>query len=267
LTAETQARNGVLRENLKAAVRRGDIADCRRWIALGADIDEIEEWEDGWGTLLHKAAARGMKRYCETLLKAGANWNVRMITGGTALHTAAGWSNAEVCEVLIKNGVNIEARDYDGNTALHSAVGPGSRVAVTSALLLRYGAHVSAKNDEGELPLHIAAAVDNVDVCRIPVAAGANPGEAPSESQLLTPFQTSVFKGALSSIEYLVLECGQDPLQLTTSGKSMLDLSVEGLKPREASELISALQVEWTVRGAIPEAADVPTRSRGNFSL
>ena len=76
-----------------------------------------------WPPLLY--VSRGDKgehpEKVRTLLKHGANVNMRGPKGATALHVAAKAGFVKVIEVLVENGADVHARRDDGLTALEVA--------------------------------------------------------------------------------------------------------------------------------------------------
>jgi ankyrin repeat protein len=253
----------ALREGLSAGARRGDLEQCRKWIARGARIDEL----DGWGSLLHNAIQSDDERKVVTLLAVGADVEAEMRKGGTALHAAAAWGRSRICSILLAAGARIDAPSSgDGETALHKASG-AAETKDTLAVLLKGGANVHAHDNDGMLPLHHATEFDNVAACRLLVAAGANPAEPPVAPAELTPFQSAVHYGAVDAVAYFVADCGQDPNQLTGSGKTMFELAREGSEPRVMRELLAVLQTEWAVRGALSNVPAAPQRGRDTLAL
>ena len=74
----------------------------------------------------------------------------------TALHWAARFNpDPEVSALLIRLGAVLDARDDDGATPLHYAAGFNPNREVT-ALLLRSGASIDAKDVVNKTPLHYA---------------------------------------------------------------------------------------------------------------
>lgn len=68
----------------------------------------------------------------------------------------------ETFEHLHSLGVGMSETDNDGNTPLHIAAAT-NRVDMARPLVFRY-ANVIAKNERGDTPLHVAVASNSVDV-------------------------------------------------------------------------------------------------------
>ena len=95
---------------LVGAARTGDIEAIKRYIAEGADVNEMrfEMPPLAWAVMMGHAAA------AELLLKHGADINGRNGDGNTALHLAVFLGHAETAELLIKNGADINTKNGDG---------------------------------------------------------------------------------------------------------------------------------------------------------
>ena len=72
----------------------------------------------------------------------------------TPLHVAAALGNAETVTTLLKAGADIESRDNDGATPLHVAAALGNADGITA--VLKAGANGKARNDDGNTPFDLA---------------------------------------------------------------------------------------------------------------
>lgn len=113
-------------DNLWGAARTGDLDGIKRYLAEGADINELSEQTQlsplSWATLM------GKKEAAELLLQLGANVNVRQEDGGTPLHIAAFLGRAELAELLIKEGADVNAKNRGGDTPASGLYAPWSMV-------------------------------------------------------------------------------------------------------------------------------------------
>ncbi len=120
---------------------------------------------------LIEAARKGRQQTVARRLAAGANPNdSRMST--TVLMFAAKDGQAGIVSDLLKAGAKLDVKDNDGDTALmYAAI--DDRADVVRALL-NAGADVNSKNLNGDTPLLAASARGRVDVVRLLLAAGAD---------------------------------------------------------------------------------------------
>lgn len=134
--------------------RTPDLLNLRYCIkAYGLELIDLEFR----GTPLHIAALFSSEPTMITLMvDEGADIHARgKMRGMTPLHAAASNGNIESVEVLLRLGANIEARDDNGNTPLHSAAHFSHSHAVVE-VLLRAGADIEARNGKGLTPLLVA---------------------------------------------------------------------------------------------------------------
>ena len=146
-------------------------------VLLGSGAAVDAKGNDGW-TPLHYASVRNDSKTAELLLGSGAAVDAKDEYGRTPLHLAVEYANPSVADVLLGSGATVDAKDNDGDTPLHyvakwklstyyqltASEEKSKRVAGAAydveELLLRSGASVDAKNDNGETPLHYAAEYD-----------------------------------------------------------------------------------------------------------
>ena len=83
---------------------------------------------------------------------------------GTKCYAAvcAAWANAEV---LLKSGADINAKAENGLTPLHDAA--SANAGATSEVLLQNGAAVNAKVENGTTPLHLAALANAYETAEV----------------------------------------------------------------------------------------------------
>jgi ankyrin repeat protein len=133
------------------AIERECTVAVNALLKRGADVN-ISCGDD---TPLHKAVVKGLKDVVESLLKAGADPNVRDNNyGGTPLHAAASKCSVDVTSDLLRHGADPNARDIFGKTPLHVAAENGCAEVVR--LLLEYGADPEIRDNRGDTALQIA---------------------------------------------------------------------------------------------------------------
>ena len=156
---------------LYAAAKQGHVDKAAAALDRCADADT--KYLSG-STALHKAAQAGHTRIVELLLEAGADANAKSSVAGypghTAMHFAADQGHSEVVRALLKAKLEIDAVAA-GHTALLRAARKGHTDVMR--LLVKAGAAVNTKGPFNWSPLHIAAAVDNVEGIDMLLTAGA----------------------------------------------------------------------------------------------
>ncbi len=156
----------ALAGGLHGAVKARDLATVKWLIEDGADVNELDYWDDR--TPLHFASAgsdAGIAGFeiAALLIKNGADVNAKGGTGrvreGTPLHVATIYGNGDIVELLIKNGADVNAKTEYGYTPLHLFAQSADEVQTYKmmALLIENGADVNAKNKYGWTPLHLVA--------------------------------------------------------------------------------------------------------------
>jgi ankyrin repeat protein len=192
-------------------------------------------------TPLHYGAASGSLDCVRFLLREGADVNSCPEHGMTPLHYAAKSPNArEIIEVLVQAGAQVDAAASNGESALFGAVESDDKDAV--AALLRAGASVTLRNQYNETVLHTAAYSSSLSLLQTLVDAGADmTAQSTSNSTILhraaeagrvetvawilqhthlpaddansygwTPLHFAAAKDHLSTVKFLVEECGAD---------------------------------------------------------
>jgi ankyrin repeat protein len=126
------------------------------------DVDINDGGQSGY-TLLHWAMATSNVTAARFLLSKGANPNVADRNGATPLHVAACCaSTTDVIKLILETKkVDINVRDKNGQTALLYAV-RGNRVDNVD-YLLENGADPAIHDENGDTPVHLAAAAVNKD--------------------------------------------------------------------------------------------------------
>ena len=124
---------------------------------------------------LQEACLMGDMDNVVQLVKRGVDINVADSAGRTALMFSAFNGHAEIVRLLLDSGAGIEPLDSTGRTALiYASTGPFPE---TVELLLRRKASVNiADNDEHFTALMYAAAEGHLDVVKILMDHGADPG-------------------------------------------------------------------------------------------
>ena len=150
------------------AAGAGDVAEVRRLIAEGADINEIERVG---GMPLHAAALKGRLEVAEVLIAEGASIDEPAgILRATPLHMAAIGGNRDVAALLLAKGADINAHDATLITPLHWAAESGNMA--VAELLIASGADLNARNQNNTTAIDKAGWEGHFDIVDLLVASG-----------------------------------------------------------------------------------------------
>jgi uncharacterized protein len=190
-------------EDMEEALIRRDSPVVIDLIKRGVDVNSVDRNGD---TLLAQSVRRDLPDLFDYLLQRRARLNVRNRNGETALSLAAylgkmayvqrlvgagaevnfyGWSplayaawngHAEIAGYLIKHGAEVDAKTENGSTALFFAARFGHADVVK--LLLANKADPTIANDAGDTAVDWAVKSGNTDVEDILRAAGGRSGKS-----------------------------------------------------------------------------------------
>ena len=118
------------------------------------------------------------------------------------LHHAAYVGDVTAIRQLVGDGAALETRDSAGRTALHLAAFQSHDVAV--ATLAKAGANVDAFEDQDYDIISIAAVADDVEMVRLALALGGNPGNV---TRVRTHYshQMTAAARAIAAMKFLML--------------------------------------------------------------
>jgi len=121
----------------------------------GADIHVRDNWNR---TLLLPASADGLVDTVRWLLNHGIDVNSPGYDGWFALHEAVNSRHFQVAQILLEHKADVNARNDRGEVPLHLVACPpgyGDRLLIPMMeLLLGHGADVNARDNEGSTPLY-----------------------------------------------------------------------------------------------------------------
>jgi len=132
-----------------------DLAACRRLCKQGVSADSLDLY--GSSALIN-ATQRQCIPIVRLLLRHGADVNLSWSSGITPLDISL-WNegkNYALVKTLLKAGASVHLKNDDGWTVLHWAASSRSPVSILR-LLIRAGADVNAVNEEGRSPLMLSA--------------------------------------------------------------------------------------------------------------
>ncbi|XP_046663670.1 LOW QUALITY PROTEIN: serine/threonine-protein phosphatase 6 regulatory ankyrin repeat subunit A [Homalodisca vitripennis] len=159
----TEAQKALNRQNavgwtpLLIACHQGHMEMVTTLLANHARVDVFDN--EG-RSALHLAADQGYLQVCDALLTNKAFINSKSRVGKTALHLAATKGFANLCKFLIQDhNATIDVLTLRKQTPLHLAAAAGQLE--VCRLLLELGASIDATDDQGQKPIHAAAAQNN----------------------------------------------------------------------------------------------------------
>ena len=162
----------------------------------------------------------------EAILRQPRDPNV-MSKGRTALHyVARGKYGGPNCRLLLEAWADANTRADDGNTPLHDAAALGNLE--VAHILLKSGADKDARTASGLTPLHAAAKAGSLDVLRLLVDFGANHKAVTDSGQ--TPLHQASVLGREKCAHFL-LDCKADIEAATSAGRRPLHLVAAGNMP------------------------------------
>ena len=176
----------ALVSDAQRAIKGNDKAALRDAIRRGVDVNGMIACHnqtigvDGSFPLLSYAASMGLAGMCEILLAAGADANIGSTDDDSvSLHDAAFNGNTACLRLLLRAGADVDARANDGATPLHSASSDGRVHA--AKLLIAAGANLEARTRQGSTPLRVAIFSGHREVALTLLRAGAPITALPAE--------------------------------------------------------------------------------------
>ena len=167
--ARVNARNEQGYTPLLAAAYCGHPEVCE--VLLKKGKANVKETTDGFTPLL-AAAQCGHTKVCELLLANGSDLKEKSpITLYTVLHEAAGRGHDSLLQLLLAHkAVDVNSRERGDGTPLHCASQEGHLASVVA--LLQAGADPMLPQDDGALPIHLAAGDNHHEVVKILIKQG-----------------------------------------------------------------------------------------------
>ena len=146
-----KARNGCSPINYKYFPHCDNSAAVKILYENGADIDSRKN--DGETALL-MASKTSSVQLVKALIECGADTNVSDNNGATALEHAIRYDNSKIVKLLLLHGADPNTLTVNNKaTLLHDAIAHGANVDIIESLI-KYGAYVNKRNQDGESPLH-----------------------------------------------------------------------------------------------------------------
>ncbi|KAF9776353.1 hypothetical protein IL306_005491 [Fusarium sp. DS 682] len=159
------------RTTLSAAAWRGDASSVRTLLAYGASPNICTPTEI---SPLHRAIEGRTYECVRLLIEHGADVNHENKRGRLPLHYSCRIADeGEMCWLLLQSGADVDAEDHGASRAIHEAV--VHRKLPQLKMLLEHGAETDCLTKDGEFPLKLAVARNNIDMVQALLGAGANP--------------------------------------------------------------------------------------------
>jgi hypothetical protein len=205
-----------------AAARDADIAEVRRLIAAGSDVNAVDP--DGTSPLLW-AAHQADAELVSLLLEAKADPNAANAFGVTPLLEAARLGDTATINALLDGGADLAAATREGETPLMAAARAGSASAV--ALLADRGADVNATESLwDQTALMWAAAEGHLDVVDVLLDKGADPNRKARASELSTrSTRTDYPSGGFTALMWAVRDGNEAVARRLVEGGADLNLT------------------------------------------
>jgi ankyrin repeat protein len=167
-------------------------------------------------------------RVAETLLKHGANVDIRGLAEQTPLHEAIE-SCVGMVQSLLNKGADVNCRNDDLHTPLHLAVYYGELK--VARVLVEHKADVNSQNKEGKTPMHVLlgnSSCDNddiLDLARLLLEHGADVNAR--QKYGCTSLHYAAFKGRVEVAQFL-LDHGAKANMETENGETALHIVSRG---------------------------------------
>ena len=118
--SDKKAEPPQLRGKLEVAIFSGNLAEFKRLVESGADVNALSE--DG-GSLLSSAGFHGRLEHARFLLQNGAKPTGRNRDGNTPLHVAAFMGRSEIVKLLLSKGAKTSLRNKKGESSIDTVSG------------------------------------------------------------------------------------------------------------------------------------------------
>lgn len=185
------ARATVLAASLEQASQREHRISALCWAAHLGSIELAQILLDnGAGTDINTRMGRsgltaliyGVESHSlgmvQSLLRAGADMNMKDSEGNSAFHAAV-WTGIDaLIKLFLDRGANINQQNYYGSTALHIATlrhrshNPPEAMLLAIRLLVDNGADTAITNSQGQTALHLATSCSDIGVVRLLLRSG-----------------------------------------------------------------------------------------------
>eukprot|EP01018_Ginkgo_biloba_P011064 Gb_27687 [translate_table: standard] len=232
---------------LSLAAEEADAQVVQKLLECGAQRLETDDQKK---TALHRCAANEygnegqVLRSAKVLLENFSNREELVeacdAEGCTALHIASSSGRPLVCELLLRHGANLNAKDQSGQTPLHYAV-RNKKQKVMDVLIKREiidprvisTSIVDSEDNEGNTPLDIAAAENNLEFFRMLLLSSKRAKTFLQKKNSGYILRESARRGYFDLVEKL-LQNGANLLDSDDDGRTTLHYAAESENKKEA---------------------------------
>jgi ankyrin repeat protein len=207
----------ALNKSALASAQSGSLPSLRRQLAQGATPDFKDERNQQL-TALHHAARWGHVGIAQCLIDAGWGLEARTHDGHTPLSMATFNARLAVCETLVRAGADMNVRvGTRQTTPLHICAQKRASGREVGVWLVQQGADCDGVDIDGNTPLHETAVWGDLELARALIQAGANVEVANRRGQTMQDVAR-----AFQHTEFVSLVCGlkamaeMDRIQKTT---------------------------------------------------
>ncbi|KAH8382604.1 hypothetical protein KR009_004375, partial [Drosophila setifemur] len=171
-------------------------------------------------TALHYAVTLGHADATARLLDLEADPNRQDRKGRTPAHCGCSKGQFETLKLLKERGANLWLRNAKGDLPLHEAAASGRRE-LLEWLLNQRPKQVNTTSNDGRSLLHIAAANDYTDMCKLLLDNGADVNAVYRNSRglVLTPLDGALQRGHRSTAKFLQANGGQPSNKVRLSSR------------------------------------------------
>ena len=184
------------------------------------------------------------------------NVNDTYENGHTLLHLVALWGNVDQVQLLLKRGALVNARDDDGLTPLSNAMYVPDPAVISA--LLEAGADPNNRRSGGVTPLHSASLEQDTKFAELLLAYGANVEARDTNGATPLSWAAGVEGQDTSEVTRTLLKFGSNPNAKDDDGATPLHWAARAGTPEtirlllEAGAQIDALQGYETTDGEAP---------------
>ncbi|EDV95035.1 GH24355 [Drosophila grimshawi] len=171
-------------------------------------------------TALHYAVTLGHADATARLLDLEADPNRQDRKGRTPAHCGCSKGQFETLKLLKERGANLWLRNAKGDLPLHEAAASGRRE-LLEWLLSQRPKQVNTTSNDGRNLLHIAAANDYTDMCKMVLDYGGDVNALYRNSRgiVMTPLDAALQRGHRSTAKFLQAHGGQPSSKLRLAAR------------------------------------------------